>query len=383
VPGQGRPLPRIPFVLATAASVLLILSAPFMGEARHWLRQTFPTHFVAIVGAAVGAAVLIAAGLAVARIRDHRVVRYGLIAAALALAVTYSIRSSSGNPESDVVEHVHFVEYGLVTWLFYRAWLGLGDAGVLILPVLAGLAVGTGEEWFQWFLPARVGELRDIFLNGAAIVTGLLFSVALRPPGRLASGAGPRALAHVFGVSALGAALMAGFLACVHVGYEIHDPETGTFRSIYRAPDLDRLAQDRTVEWAAHPPLERPPRLSREDQYMSEGLLHVQERNRQWDAGHPAAAWFENRILERYFVPVLDSPSYVSRTGHRWPAAQQADARQRLAGDAAASPQTFVSHAQGEFPIFTWPKPAFAAIATAVVAVLAVLSALFARRQHA
>ena len=87
--------------------------------------------------------------------------------------MTYSLRSSIGNPESDVVEHVHFVEYGIVTWLFYRAWLGLGDAGVLVLPLLAGLAVGTMEEWFQWFLPARVGELRDIFLNGAAIVTGL------------------------------------------------------------------------------------------------------------------------------------------------------------------------------------------------------------------
>ena len=62
---------------------------------------------------------------------------------------------------------------------------------------------------------------------------------------------------------------------------------------------------------------------------MSEGLLHVQERNRQWDAGNPTAAWFENRILEKYFAPVLDTPSYVSRTGHRWPAAQRADARAR------------------------------------------------------
>ncbi|MEO7270622.1 MAG: VanZ family protein [Vicinamibacterales bacterium] len=356
------------------------MSAPFMGEARRWLRLTFPTHFVAIVGVAVGLAVLAAAMIAIARIRDHRSSRYGLIAAAFVLAVTYSLRSSIGNPESDVVEHVHFVEYGLVTWLFYRAWLGLGDAGVLVLPILAGLAVGTMEEWFQWFLPARVGELRDIFLNGAAIVTGLLFAIAIRPPGRLTSGVRAGSLAHVFGVSALLAALIAGFLASVHVGYEIVDAEAGRFRSIYQASDLDRHSRDRAATWATQPPLVRPPRLSREDQYMSEGLLHVQERNRQWDAGHAGAAWFENRILERYFVPVLDTPSYVSRTGHRWPAGQHDDARRRLAADTEVTAATFVSHAQGEFPIFTWPRPIFAAVSAAIVAGLAALSVAAARR---
>jgi hypothetical protein len=116
---------------------------------------------------------------------------------------------------------------------------------------------------------------------------------------------------------------------------------------------------------------------------MSEGLVHVQERNRQWDAGHPAAAWFENRILERYFVPVLDTPSYVSRTGHRWPAGQHDDAERRRGEEAGVTASTFVSHAQGGFPIFTWPKPAFAATATAIVALLAGLSILAARRKRA
>ena len=153
-----------------------------MGEARHWLRETFPAQFVTIVGAAVGLAALIAIAIALSRIRDRRIARYGLVVAAIVLAVTYSARSSIGNAESDVVEHVHFIEYGVVTWLFYRAWLPLGDAGVILLPLVAGLAVGTCEEWFQWFLPARVGELRDIFLNAAAIVSGLLLSVAMAPP---------------------------------------------------------------------------------------------------------------------------------------------------------------------------------------------------------
>jgi VanZ family protein len=374
-PAAEPPHERARFALALTASALLVASAPFIGEARHWLRETFPTQFVTIVGAGVALAGLMAVGGAITRIRDHRSARYSLIAAAVLLAVAYSAGSSIGNPESDVVEHVHFIEYGIVTWLFYRAWLGLGDAGVLFLPLLAGLAVGTCEEWFQWFLPARVGELRDIFLNGAAIVTGLLFSAAVVPPAGLRSGLGRRSLVHLFAVSAVLAALLAGFLSSVHVGYEIADPDVGRFRSIYTAAELDARAHDRARRWASDPPIVRPARLSREDQYMSEGLLHAQERNRQWAAGRITAAWFENRILEKYFAPVLDTPSYISLTGLRWPAAQRADAEHRASMDSPA----FRSGAQGEFPIFTWSKPLFFGASAVIVGALALLAVVFAR----
>jgi VanZ family protein len=370
-------LERARFVVAIAASFLLVVSSPFMGEARHWLRETFPAHFVTIVGGAVALAALIAVAIAFGRIRDHRPARYGLVVAAVVLAVAYSVRSSIGNPESDVVEHVHFIEYGIVTWLFYRAWRPLGDLGVLMLPFLAGLTVGTCEEWFQWFLPARVGELRDIFLNAAAIVSGLLMSVAIGPPSSLVLAMGRRSRAHVFGTSAVLTALLAAFLNSVHVGYEIADAEAGTFRSIFTTSELDALARDRAARWASDPPIARPARLSREDQYMSEGLLHVQERNRRWDGGQPAAAWFENRILEKYFAPVLNTPSYVSRTGLRWPPEQRADAERRSSAD----PAGFRSSAQGEFPIFTWSRRVFLAVSLTIVGLLATACAACARRR--
>jgi hypothetical protein len=190
------------------------------------------------------------------------------------------------------------------------------------------------------------------------------------PPAGLRSGLGRRSLVHLCGVGALLATLLAGFLSCVHVGYEIADPDVGTFRSIYTAAELEALARDRAARWAADPPIARPARLSREDQYMSEGLLHAQERNRQWEAGHLTAAWFENRILERYFAPVLDTPSYISRTGLRWPAAQRVDAERRASMD----PRVFRSAAQGEFPIFTWPKPLFFGVSAVIVSGLALLA---------
>ena len=94
-------------------------------------------------------------------------------------------------PEVNAVERVHFVEYGLIAFLFYRASLprrSVGEGGrsadlsIMILPLLAGFMVGTLDEWLQWFIPYRVGEAHDVFLNLAALVCGLMFAVALLPP---------------------------------------------------------------------------------------------------------------------------------------------------------------------------------------------------------
>ena len=89
---------------------------------------------------------------------------------------------------------------------------------------------------------------------------------------------------------------------------------------------------------------------------MSEGLLHAQERNQPMGSGRIRAAWSENLILEKDFAPVLDTPSYISRTGHRWPPGQRADAGQRL----AASPpvedryESRADAAEGRHFIRTW-----------------------------
>jgi len=83
-----------------------------------------------------------------------------------------------------------------------------------------------------------------------------------------------------------------------------------------------------------------------------------------------SAAWSENLILEKYYAPVLDTPSYVSKTGHRWPPPQRADAEQHVG---RASPATFVSRAdvaEGRHFIRVWSPVAF------WLAVVAVLSAV-------
>ena len=69
----------------------------------------------------------------------------------------------------------------------------------------------------------------------------------------------------------------------------------------------------------------------------------MRARNDAWDRGDVARAWGENLILEKYFASVLDTPSHISKTGHRWHPDHRKDAAGRLA--ALGTPPPFVSEA--------------------------------------
>ena len=346
------PAPRRALVVAGAASVALVLAAPGLGSARSALRAAFPGAFSRLIEGGLALAALAAFGLAVARIRTHRLQRYGLLAAALVIAWAYSTLTGSPDPAIRAVERVHFVSFGLIAWLFLRVWRDRQDASAIVAPALAAFVVGVGDEAFQWFLPARVGELADVVLNAAAIACGLLVGSAITPPadplGRWI-GESVRLVARLVAVTIVA---LAAFTHAVHLGHRIAVPGVGAFDSRYTASRLAQLDTGRGERWRHEgPPLVRPPRFSREDQYMTEGLQHVQARNEAWARGDAFTAWRENAILERHFAAVLDTPSYVSRTGHRWPAAHRADAAARVDGRSA---DAFVS-AAFPYPIYRWP----------------------------
>ena len=327
-----------------------MLGAPFIGELRAALRQATGGNFVAVTAAGVLAATGIAIIFALTRIRENRSRRYAALLSAITIAVVYAIASSTGNAEVDAVERFHFIEYGIVTVLFYKAWRPSGDGSQLVMPALSGFIVGTLEEWLQWFVPARVGEARDVLLNSFAIGCGLLFSLGLDPPARVTWALTLASRRRVRIMGAVAIVLFAAFVHSVHLGYEIRDPEAGVFRSRYAPDALVAIGAARAREWRANPPLTWS-RLSREDQYFTEGLAHVQRRNELWQEGNVMAARHENLILEKYYAPVLDAPSYVSATGHRWSPAQRAHAEKSVGPgfmifDSDALP----------YPVVIWPK---------------------------
>lgn len=340
-------------MVATSVAAIIVLWAPFVGEILGWIRSTFPGHLTQIVGGIVAGAIVTALGLALLRIRDRHASRYGAIAAAVIFGVAYAVAFRTGDPSVDAVERFHFVEYGFVTCLFFRAWQPLGDLTVFLLPALAGLIVGTFDELVQWFIPVRVGELHDIFLNGAAIASGLLFAAGVEPLPRFHAVIQRASLGRLARMIAAFILVLAAFVSAVHLGHEIHDDEAGTFRSRYTAQELRDLARDRAGRWRGQM-IPVPRALSREDQYISEALWHVQRRNVKADALDTSGAWGENRILETFFAPVIDTPSYLSPTGLRWPPEQRANAAAR----AASEPRLYVSDAE-VYPLYLWPQELF------------------------
>jgi len=351
--------------VATIAAVAVVLSSPFIGELRAWLRAASPTQFQAIVSGAVAMSVVVALIAAVVRVRDHRAWRFTVLAASIGGAAVYARLVATGNPDVDVVEHVHFVEYGVIAWLFYRAWRPLDNGLALVWPLLAGVFAGIADEFVQWFIPARIGEAHDIFLNGVAVTCGLCFAASVDPPPRFGAPlerTAVRPIAYALSVVLLA---FATFFNVVHLGHQVYEPDIGVFWSRFAAEDLVAAAADRSTKWRTQPPVVLH-RLSREDQYLSEALWHVQSRNLAWSVDDPFTAWRENRILEVFFGPVFDTPSYVSRVPPRWPPEQRAQTASRVAGD----PGIYISRA-APYPIYTWSPIAFwSGVAVIIAAVI-------------
>jgi VanZ like family len=367
-------------LIAVLASATVVLASPFMGQLQSFLRRSLSTrNYVLLFGVGVIVAVALAILLAFLRIRERRAVRFGLLLIALVFGGSYMWAMATPWPEVNAVERVHFVEYGLIALLFYRASLsrrparrslgeggslsegGRGDPSIIVLPLLASFMVGTLDEWLQWFIPVRVGEAHDVFLNLASIACGLMFALALQPPASFSMRMPPRSVRRIGVVAALACLVFAAFVSQVHLGHAIDEPGIGRFRSHYTPAQLAALQADRSVRWKTAPPLALR-RLSREDQYLDEGVWHVRRRN----VTGPAEAWRENLILERYFAPVLDTPTYASPQANRWPPEQRADLDRR--GGAVAV--DFTSAAE-PYPIVTWAKGLFWAVALVVAAILA------------
>jgi hypothetical protein len=333
-----------PLAIAVMLAAAIILSAPYAQDLFSEIGEAWPAQFRVI---SIGATV-VPAGIAllygVARIRHRYLARYALLALAVMIGAGYVFIGALL-----VTEIFHFIEYGVLGYLFYRVWRSARDVSLVVLPVVAGTIAGTVDEWFQWFIPVRAGEARDIVLNAVATICGLLFALAVDPPERLALRFQPGSGMRVARWTTAAVAVFVAFFLSVHVGYDVSDPEVGSFRSRYSSNALLRASRDRADRWRGAPPVVRPG-LAREDQYLTEGLWHIRRRNEAWSAGDVVGAWRENRILEKFFDPVLDSPTSVGGAAHRWPDDQRIDAGER--GGNKATPYSSDEYV---YPLFVWP----------------------------
>ena len=254
-------------LIATLASATIVLASPFMGQLQSFLRRSLSTkNYVLLFGVGVMAAVGLAILVACLRIRERRLARMALLVIALLFGGSYMWATATPWPEVNAVERVHFVEYGFIALLFYRGWKYAGDPSIILLPLLAGFVVGTLDEWLQWFIPVRVGEYHDVFLNVVSIACGLLFALALQPPAAFTMRLAPVSMRKIGLVAAVAWLVFAAFVSQVHLGYALDEPGIGRFQSHYTSAGLDARQAERAVRWKTEPPLKLR-RLSQEDQY--------------------------------------------------------------------------------------------------------------------
>lgn len=367
-------------MFAGLVSAAIVLVSPFMGQLQSFLRRSLTTRqYVMLFGVSVLVAVAGALLYAATRIRDRQAARYGTMAAALGIGGGYLWAIGTPWPEVNAVERVHFVEYGLVALLFYQARLRQGSGGsgashdlsLFLEPLLLGFMVGTLDEFLQWFIPVRVGEAHDVFLNLVSLGCGLMFAAALQPPERFSMTLRPETRRQAGIVVAVVWLVFASFVDQVHLGYTVSIDGGVSFRSHYTAAQLDELQRDRAERWRTNPPTILR-RLSQEDQYMDEGLWHVRARNTAEGQG----AWRENLILERFFAPVLDTATYASPTGNRWPPEQ----RTNIVKVVDPNAPVYVSAAE-PYPIVTWSHTVYWSV-VAAVALACLATSMFAKRQR-
>lgn len=255
------------------------------------------------------------------------------------------------NPE----EAFHFVQYGILGILIYRA-LSFKYSGPVIYfaAFMLGAVAGIVDELIQWITPRRFFDFRDIGINvlsGALVQLGI--GVGLRPAlprrknyfaaWRLTFAAAAISLGMLFFCAINTPAVFEMYARYIPVGVHllsptaeyghfIKDPETGSFYSRLRAEELrasdvargaevgpwisaykhDRQYDDFTYRYAAwkHPlAVEARVHIFRRDRYARElrsEKLTAEERTEKARVAH-----HENLILEKYFPNVLKNSIYA------------------------------------------------------------------------
>ena len=272
--------------------------------------------------------------------------------------VAYTIQLRK-NPE----EAVHFVQYGILAILVYRALTHrIADNGIYIVAMLITAAIGITDEAIQWLTPKRHWGLRDIWLDTIAAALALLALAKGLEPG-IASGPPTRATAKILCSAALCVVLLLGasllntpqriswyvselpgldFIVAnssvmAEYGYRYQDEETGVFRSRLAPADLKQTDTSRAAEAAAN--LDRLPapgdygeflrlytpfndpflhearvHLNRRDYYLQSAAKYkdrdINEFRRRMTIAH-----YENRIMEKYFPETLSQSGFLLPAG--------------------------------------------------------------------
>ncbi len=334
--------------------IILLLTIPFARTFQAIVRNTLGDNSF---GYFVVAVVVISVLYLILKLRSAAMalpaVNIGWLLLCAAFIIAYTFRLW-GNP----VEAVHFVQYGLLAALLFNAFLWRHkNYLVYVAVVLAAAAVGVIDEFLQWLTPGRVWGLSDITINSlAALVVCVAIAKGIRPqsinqiPNRaskrlvvrlaltcllllLISFANTPDVIKAYSAKIAPLTFLAenGHLMSEY-GYRYEDKEIGVFRSRFSSDSLQ--LQDKERAFDAAQKLDAAPSLSdygefirryspMTDPFLHELRVHLNRRDYYLKTGLQAAryahaerqrrlqiAFFENRIVEKYFSNTLAQSSF-------------------------------------------------------------------------
>ena len=390
-------------------ALTIFLVVPFARAIQKFTAARFGEPFFVVLLLVVVAAVFFAAlYVLIFRLKIRRLSQYLWLALFVALYFYIGL-SRIRNP----VEGAHYLEYGLLGYLLFRAWrFSIPDPAAYFASFLSATLIGILDEVIQWIVPGRFWDLPDVGMN--AFASGLVLlalGAGLRP--KLASaGIAPRSIRIVSVHLAVDLVVLGLCLSNTPARLEVlagklpflaplerqepmretilkhQDPEIGTFYSRLTPVWLQKTDRDQAgaygqilADWKdrnydqfliLYSTLDYP--------FLHEMRVHLFRRDKRLAAGRNAAgtgtkrkeyfiAWKENRILEKYFGETLRRSPYL------WDekTAEEAEAQidRRTPYDSPVSKN-----------VFTWLKegPMWAAIAL-VLALLAGWNIALARRR--
>ena len=334
--------------------IILLLTIPLARTLQAYVRDIFgDTSFGYFVIAVV---IISTAYLLIKLKRSANVLRVSnlvwiLVCAAFLIAYTLRLW---GNP----IEALHFIQYGLLAVLLFNAFLWRHKNYLIYFAVvLAAAGVGIVDETLQWLMPDRVWGISDIAINSIAAITVCVAIAKGVRPSSVDQPANKESLRLVLRLSVLCVVLLMisfsntpgvikwysnkftplAFLAdnghiMSEYGYRYRDPEIGLFRSRFNPNDLQQIDKERAHDAAQA--LDMAPLLNQysdfirryspmTDPFLHELRVHLNRRDYYLKTGKQQhrysqeerqkrlqTAWFENRIVEKYFSQTLASSSF-------------------------------------------------------------------------
>ena len=334
-------------------SLVIFVTIPLARSMQKFVREHWGKEIFSYI---VFAVVLLAVVVSLIYLRRLRVAsrsRYIWLAVISTIFIGYTVRLSK-SPE----EALHFVEYGVLGLLIYRALTHkVRDKSIYFIAAVIGAIVGMMDEAIQWATPKRYWCLDDIWLNFFAVT---LIQVAIAKglsPSIISERVAPRNIRCLSILTAaailfLGASLLntparvawyteripaLKFLIenesmMFEYGHYYEDPEIGHFRSRLSPNELKRTDEERAIEAAAilnqyrndstysdflekytpvnHPFLhEARVHLFRRDRYIQEA--EAEKGNEEIYQDRIMVAYRENLIMEKYFKNTFKRSNFV------------------------------------------------------------------------